>query len=192
MKKAFTLPVIKILIIGLILSISHSSYSQSGIRFGIRGGVHAGTPWGRAIITNPKSILIGFEGALFADIALSEDISFCPELAFNQKGFKIDTLEMTSNYFEVPLLVKINMGDGGMYTVIGPYVSYLPSLNIKAPEEKAFGWGGIFGLGYKINDHIFLEGRYNFSGNIWKLGSDSPNPLGFRNTSTGLSLGFMF
>ncbi len=192
MKKAFTLPTIKVLIIGLILTISQISFSQSGIRFGIRGGVHAGTPWGRAIIANPESIKVGFEGALFADIALSEDISLCPEIAFNQKGFKADTILNSSNYLEVPLLVKINMGDGGMYTVIGPYISYLPTLNDNAPEEKSFGWGGIFGLGYRISDHIFLEGRYNFSGNIWKLGSDSPNPLGFRNTSTGISLGFIF
>jgi hypothetical protein len=192
MRKAFTSSIIKVLIMGIFLFISHSSFSQSGIRFGLRGGAHAGTPWGRAIITNPGSALLGFEGAIFADIALSEDISLCPELAFNQKGFKIDTSNITSNYFEVPLLVKINMGDGGLYTVIGPYVSYLPTLNNAAPEEKAFGWGGIFGLGYRITDHIFLEGRYNFSGNIWKLGSDSPNPLGFRNTSTGLSIGFMF
>ncbi len=192
MKKAFTLTIIKTLIIGTILSFSHYSFSQSSIRFGIRGGVHAGTQFGRAIITNPKGTLVGFEGAVFANIELSEDISICPELAFSQKGFKVDTMQITSNYFEVPLLLKINMGDEGLYTIIGPYVSYLPTVNVNAPNEKALGWGGTLGLGTRVGDHIIIEGRYNFNGNIWKLGSDSVNLYGFRNTTIALSLGYLF
>jgi hypothetical protein len=192
MKKAFTLPIIKVIMIGLFLSFSQYSFSQSGIRFGIRGEVHAGTQWGRAILYYPKGSLIGFEGALFANIELSEDISLCPELVFSQKGFKLDSSNVTSNYFEVPLLLKINMGDEGLYTIIGPYMSYLPTVNINAPDEKALGWGGTLGLGYRLGSHLILEGRYNFNGNIWRLGSDNLNPYGFRNTTIGLSLGYLF
>lgn len=192
MKKAFTYSVVNILMIATFLIFSQLSFSQSSIRFGIRGGVHAGTQFGRAIITNPKGTLIGFEGAIFANVELSEDIAFCPELAFSQKGFKIDSIEITSNYFELPLLVKINMGDGGFYTIIGPYVSYLPTVNIMAPDEKAFGFGGTFGFGSRVGEHLIVEGRYNFNGNIWKLGSDSTNPYGFRNTTIGLSVGYLF
>lgn len=192
MTTAFTNSVVKSLMIGLLFTISLSSFSQSTIRFGIRGGVHAGTQFGQAIITNPKGTLIGFEGAIFANIELSEDISLCPEIAFSQKGFKIDTMEMTSNYIEVPLLLKINMGDGGIYTVIGPYVSYLPTVNINAPDEKALGFGGTFGFGTRVGDHLLIEARYNFNGNIWRLGSDSTNLYGFRNTTIGLSLGYLF
>ena len=192
MTTAFTNSVVKSLMIGLLFTISLSSFSQSTIRFGIRGGVHAGTQFGRAIITNPKGTLIGFEGAIFANIELSEDISLCPEIAFSQKGFKVDTMEMTSNYIEVPLLLKINMGDGGIYTIIGPYVSYLPTVNINAPDEKALGFGGTFGFGTRVGDHLLIEARYNFNGNIWKLGSDSANLYGFRNTTIGLSLGYLF
>lgn len=192
MKKAFTTSIIKTIMISTFLIFTHLSFSQSSIRFGIRGGVHAGTQFGRAIFANPKGTLIGFEGAIFANIELSEDISICPEIAFSQKGFKIDTMEMTSNYFEVPLLLKINMGDGGIYTIIGPYVSYLPTVNINAPDEKALGFGGTFGLGTRIADHFLVEARYNFNASIWKLGSDSTNPYGFRNTTIGLSLGYLF
>lgn len=192
MTTAFTNSVVKSLMIGLLFTISLSSFSQSTIRFGIRGGVHAGTQFGQAIITNPKGTLIGFEGAIFANIELSEDISLCPEIAFSQKGFKIDTMEMTSNYIEVPLLLKINMGDGGIYTIIGPYVSYLPTVNINAPDEKALGFGGTFGFGTRVGDHLLIEARYNFNGNIWRLGSDSTNLYGFRNTTIGLSLGYLF
>ena len=192
MKKAFTTSIINVLMIGIFVIFSHFSYSQSSIRFGIRGGVHAGTQFGRAIITNPKGTLIGFEGAIFANIELSEDISLCPEIAFSQKGFKIDTMEITSNYFEVPLLLKINMGDGGVYTIIGPYVSYLPTVNVKAPDEKALGFGGTFGFGTRVGDHLIIEGRYNFNANIWKLGTDSSKLYGFRNTTIGLSLGYLF
>lgn len=84
------------------------------------------------------------------------------------------------------------MGDGGMYTIIGPYISYLPTVNLKAPNEKALGWGGTFGLGSRVTDHIFIEGRYNFNGNIWTLGNDNTNLYGFRNTTIALSLGYLF
>ena len=189
---AFTNSVVKSLMTCLLFTISLSTFSQSTIRFGIRGGVHAGTQFGRAIITNPKGILIGFEGAIFANIELSEDISLCPEIALSQKGFKVDAMEITSNYIELPLLLKINMGDGGIYTIIGPYVSYLPTVNINAPDEKALGFGGTFGFGTRVGDHLLIEARYNFNGNIWKLGSDSANLYGFRNTTIGLSLGYLF
>ena len=192
MTTTFTNSVVKSLMIGLLFIISLSAFSQSTIRFGIRGGVHAGTQFGRAIITNPKGTLIGFEGAAFANIELSEDISLCPEIAFSQKGFKVDAMEITSNYIEVPLLLKINMGDGGIYTIIGPYVSYLPTVNINAPDEKALGFGGTFGFGTRVGDHLLVEARYNFNGNIWKLGTDSANIYGFRNTTIGLSLGYLF
>jgi hypothetical protein len=192
MKKAFTSSIVKFLMIGTIINFSHYTFSQSSIRFGIRGGVHAGTQFGRAIITNPKGTLVGFEGALFANIELTEDISLCPELAFSQKGFKIDTSEITSNYFEVPLLLKINMGDEGLYTIIGPYVSYLPTVNVNAPNEKAFGWGGTLGFGTRVGTHLLIEGRYNFNGNIWQLGTDSGSLYGFRNTTIALTLGYLF
>ena len=192
MKKTTTSSIVKILIIGIFFTFSHTTFAQSNSRFGIRAGVHAGTQFGRAIITNPKGTLIGFEAALFANIELSEDITLCPEIAFSQKGFKVDTSEITSNYFEIPLLLKINMGDGGMYTIIGPYISYLPTVNLKAPNEKALGWGGTFGLGSKVGDHIFIEGRYNFNSNIWMLGNDNANLYGFRNTTIALSLGYLF
>ncbi len=127
MKKTTTSSIVKISIIGIFFTFSHLTFSQSNSRFGIRGGVHAGTQFGRAIITNPKGTLIGFEATLFANIELSDDVALCPEIVFSQKGFKVDTSEITSNYFEVPLLLKINMGDGGIYTIIGPYISYLPT-----------------------------------------------------------------
>ena len=85
MKNFFTSPIVKIVIIGLLFCTTNSIFAQSGIRFGIRGGVHGGTQWGRAIITSPSGTLIGFHGAIFADIPLSEDISLCPEISYVQK-----------------------------------------------------------------------------------------------------------
>jgi Outer membrane protein beta-barrel domain len=192
MKKIFTYSIAKILVIGLLISFSQSAFAQSGIRLGIRGGAHAGTQWGRAIIYNPKGTLIGFHGAIFADIPLSEDISICPEISYVQKGFKMDSTEFTSNYIDVPLLVKIQMGDEGLYTIIGPYMTYQPTANPAVLNEKALSWGGTIGLGQRIGEHVILEARYNFNASIYQFANDSNNPYGFRNTTIGLSLGFLF
>lgn len=192
MKKAFTLSLVKILMIGILFSLSNDVFAQSGIRFGIRAGVHAGTQWGRAIIYNPSGTLIGFHGAIFADIPLSEDISLCPEISYVQKGFKLDSIEFKSNYIDIPLLLKINMGDQGLYTIIGPYITYQPTANPLALNEKSLSWGGTFGLGYHIGEHLLIEARYNFNASIYQLANDSSNPYGFRNTTLGLSLGYLF
>ncbi len=192
MKKVFTYSIIKLVMVGLFISLSQNVSAQSGIRFGIRGGVHAGTQWGRNIIYNPSGTLIGFHGAIFADIPLSEDISICPEVSYVQKGFKIDSTEFTSNYIDIPLLVKIQMGDKGLYTIIGPYITYQPSANPLALNEKSLSWGGTIGLGQRIGEHVILEARYNFNASIYQFANDSNNPYGFRNTTIGLSLGFLF
>ncbi|MCU0471279.1 MAG: PorT family protein [Arcicella sp.] len=192
MKKNLTTQWFKILMIGLLVSTSNISFAQSGIRFGIRGGAHAGTQWGRAIIYNPSSTLIGFHGAIFADIPLSEDISLVPELSYVQKGFKLDSTNFTSNYIDIPILLKVNMGDNGFYSVFGPYLTYQPTANPMALDEKSISWGGILGMGYRLTDNIFLEGRYSFNASIWRLADDSQNPYGFRNTTIGLSLGYLF
>jgi len=192
MKKVFTLSIINILIIGTIFTLSYSTFGQSNSRFGIRAGANAGTQFGTALIANPKGTLIGFEGALFANVQLTDDIAVCPEIAFTQKGFKVDTSVITSNYIEIPLLLKINMGDGGLYTIIGPYLSYLPTVNVKVPNERGIGWGGTLGLGTKISDHIIIECRYNYNANLWILGTEKANLYGFRNTTISVSLGYLF
>ena len=192
MKNACTYSIIKIIVFGLLISLSQVVFAQSGVRFGIRGGVHAGTQWGRAIIYEPSGTLIGFHGAIFADIPLSEDISLCPEISYVQKGFKLDSTEFKSNYIDIPLLVKINMGDNGFYTIIGPYITYQPTANPLALNEKSLSWGGTFGLGHHIGEHLLIEARYNFNASIYQFSKDSHNPYGFRNTTLGLSLGYLF
>lgn len=192
MKKIFTVTVIKIAMIGIFFSLSNAVLAQSGIRYGIRAGVHAGTQWGRAIIYNPSGTVIGLHGAIFADIPLSEDFSLCPEISYVQKGFKMDSMEFKSNYIDVPLLLKIQMGDGGIYTIIGPYITYQPTVNPLAFNEKSLSWGGIIGLGKRMGDHLFLEARYNFNASIYQLTGEKNNPYGFRNTTIGLSLGYLF
>lgn len=184
--------VVKIVVIGSLFCFTNSAFAQSGIRFGIRAGAHAGTQFGRAIIYNPSGTVIGFHGAIFAEIPLSEDISICPEISYVQKGFKMDSTEFKSNYIDVPLLLKINMGDEGLYTIIGPYITYQPTANPLALNEKALSWGGTFGLGQRIGDHLFIEARYNFNARIYQFSNDSNNPFGFRNTTLGLSLGYLF
>ena len=192
MKKTFIYSLIKLTVICLLMSISQSIIAQSGIRFGIRGGVHAGTQWGRNIIYNPSGTLIGFHGAIFADIPLSDDISICPEISYVQKGFRLDSNEFTSNYIDIPLLLKIQMGDNGLYTIIGPYITYQPTGNPLALNEKSLSWGGTLGFGQRMGEHLILEARYNFNASIYQLANDSSNPYGFRNTTLGLSLGYLF
>ncbi len=76
--------------------------------------------------------------------------------------------------------------------LLDPIFRIYQLINLKAPNEKALGWGGTFGLGSRVADHIFIEGRYNFNSNVWMLENDNANLYGFRNTTLALSLGYLF
>lgn len=191
MKKINTFRLLPILLIGFFCMFAHLTYAQSPIRFGIRAGVNAGTRFGRAILSAPEKTLLGFHAGVFANIELSDDISFCPEVNFSQKGFKTDSSQVTSNYFELPLLLKISMGDGNLYTIIGPYVSYLPTANEKVFSEQAMNFGGTIGLGSRIGSNLLLEGRYSFNSSLGRLNSEYDGGL-FRNVALSLSLGYLF
>ena len=65
----------------------------------------------------------GFHFGVFADIGLADAFALRPGLVYNTKGFKIESVETSLNYFDVPLNVALRFGSGPGKFVIegGPY-----------------------------------------------------------------------
>ncbi len=124
--------------------------SASGVRaqstFGISLGMNASNvaiPDYEASSTVEKLSRLGLNAGVFADVAITPSISFHPELAYSQKGYKINynlpvlaksagggfdgSITRQIDYIEVPLLVAYHIPAGTGLDVaveVGPYVAY--------------------------------------------------------------------
>ncbi|MDP5120881.1 MAG: PorT family protein, partial [Spirosomaceae bacterium] len=84
--------------------------------------------------------------AVFAEIPVTENFSFQPEIAYNQKGFRVEEgidiagqfggvnipingrVNVKTHYLEVPILAKFHFGDktaAHYYMMVGPAVGFL-------------------------------------------------------------------
>ncbi len=93
---------------------------------------------------------------MFVDLKLSEKFSIQPELDYivtfkNDNSFKL---------LSIPVLAKYYFAEK-VYVQAGPHLDFI--LNNNENEMiKSTALGATTGLGYEINDHIFISGRYSF------------------------------
>ncbi len=148
-----------------------------------------------------------------AEIPLSQDFVFGPEVLYSSQGIKNEFSEgsLTSkselklNYIQIPLMFKYFIADGFSLD-FGPQVGFLNSAkhyfdvsddgfsssgsdNVKK-FYSGFDFGINGGLGYRLENGLFFQGRYNIGlANILDADSD-----GFKaqNSVLQFSAGFMF
>lgn len=121
---------------------------------------------------------IGFAAGLGLERAMSNGLSFNPELMFVMKGLKEDDGDgkLELNYIEVPLMFRYHFQSGGSaqpFITAGPTIGYALSCNIKDTGDSescddAFGednsfkdldFGLAFGAGVMVN-RLTISARY--------------------------------
>jgi|GEM_PF-6618366 len=161
------------------------------------------------IIYNPSNCLAA-KGGAFLNFPIGGVFSLQPELSFSMKGFRYynvywrDTLTVTLNYIEIPILLKMiflkNVGIS-----LGPYVGFLtktPPLD-DGPNEwtwwenkvRKIDAGISASLDYRFTRSFFVE--LQFCGGLAKVvyspvadSGSFRNP--FRNSTLSLLLGAIF
>lgn len=95
-------------IAGLLLS-STAVAQRPAPRFGLLGGVSFATLSGDDV--DDASSTTTFFGGGFAEIGLSGNLAFRPELLYSRKGAEdeTDVLELKVDYIEVPLLLQLRV-----------------------------------------------------------------------------------
>lgn len=173
-------------------------------------GIRAGVISSKQEVQN-GDITENYESKLGADIAFVSDfpiglISISPEFHWLQKGSKVEDISgtvgeisRTFNYFEIPLLVKLNLGKPiGFFLFAGPSVGYLLNgtdkdmdgqtndIDLDFYNRAEFGAhvGGGIGLG-----PIKIDLRYIFG--LTDIFDDS-NDIQITNTSLGAGVTLMF
>ena len=123
------------------------------VKFGVKGGLNLSTIKstfpsinGKAVTSPDNKMAVGFHVGGFAEIGLSDKLSFQPELLFSMEGAKFESTEsgtknignqsftytdnktknIVTNYINVPLLIKFKATEN-LFFVAGPQVGFLMS-----------------------------------------------------------------
>jgi opacity protein-like surface antigen len=178
---------------------SFSCVSAQNVNFGLKAGVNFASINGDE--TDDLDSKTSFHLGAVAEIELSEKLYFGPEILYSSQGAKLkyDGFEdkINLNYVQVPLMIRYYITEG-FNIEAGPQISFLidseyeddefnETIDLK-DDTKDFDYGLNLGLGYKLNNSMFLQGRYNLGlANILEDDTFENN-----NTVIQLSFGYMF
>jgi Outer membrane protein beta-barrel domain len=180
MKKTFFISV-------LLFAIVTNSQAQS-VKFGVKAGLNYANYTG----TTPKTDAItSYHAGVVATVSVLDKFAIQPELLYSTQGatYKNATEDIKNEigYLAIPVVAKINLSDA-FSLELGPQASFLLSEKNKfnATDSKTFDFSVIAGLGLKITDNFFVEGRY-------VLGlTDVSTEAKSKNAVVQVSAGFMF
>jgi hypothetical protein len=119
----------------------------------------------------------GFHGGVLVNIPLNDRFSLQPEVLYSQKGTHEDnsSTRVRLSYVDVPVLLRMATGAGGLFLEAGPQVGYLAgseaSIDTRKPLARVtsdfagsyppFDVGYAAGFGYQLPNGLGLGLRAN-------------------------------
>lgn len=158
----------KIVLIAVVLVAGFASQAQ--VKFGIKAGGNLSS-WSGDDAESVKS-KFGFHAGVLANIPVSSQFSFNPELLLSLEGAKIDDgtddSKVNMTYLNLPLLAQYN-NPSGFYAELGPQIGFLMSAKAKEGdlEEdikdifKSTNFSLAFGAGFKTKSGFGFGARYS-------------------------------
>jgi len=168
--KKFT---IAITALAALVAFSSPLFAEDGkMMFGVKGGLNLANVIGDD--AENTSMKIGFVGGVFMCYNITEIFAIQPELLFSMKGAKFEEGDLEANlklnYFEIPLLLKVNLPTEGKMKpslYAGPALGILMSAKYEDEDVKETAKSmdiGIIagvGVGYQMEKGmLFAEFRY--------------------------------
>ena len=220
MKKILTsVAVLLALMVGTTASVhaqeqQTSEESTLSPKLGIKAGVNLTNMYVQDV--SDENMKVGLNLGFFAKLPLTRGFSIQPELLYSSKGAKetynnflqgSGEYRFNLNYIELPVLAVINVGKNFNFHV-GPYLSYLTSVNIKNMDDKGniegtdelnaenfnrLDYGIIGGFGVDVQNFT-IGARYGYGlREIGKSGSLSGElTKDSKNSAISLYIGFGF
>ncbi len=108
----------------LALAASGAAQAQR-VRLGLKGGPSYTTVVGQHVAGAASKW--GFHGGVLVNVKLSDQLSLQPEVLYSQKGTKgaADSNRINLNYVDLPVLLRVATGLGGLFIEVGPQLGYL-------------------------------------------------------------------
>ncbi len=158
----------KLLLVAAIAVFGITSLTAQ-VSFGVKAGLNITNIAGDDVEDTDSKI--GFHVGGFAEMPISEQLSFQPELLFSTHGSKFidgdDELKINSNYINLPLMLKYNVSD--VFGIeFGPHVGFLidsefesGGASIDAKDYfKSIDFGINAGFSYYFSENVFAQARY--------------------------------
>jgi opacity protein-like surface antigen len=171
----------KVLFIAVVALFGLGNVNAQEVKFGTKVGLNVSKFTGDTEGFDSK---IGFNLGAYAEISLSDKLTFQPELLFSTQGassedsFENETFKLTikANYLNIPLMMKYGLTDK-FALEFGPQLGFLLSAKGKAEgtfdgqaiseEEdlkdffKSIDFGLNFGASFDVAENIMIGARYN-------------------------------
>ncbi len=209
--------------------ISVTAWSQTSPSFGVKAGLSSASMRGDAV-NNLKNLLDFTDGRVtthnrtglfvggYANIPLSEQISFEPGLYYSQKGYELRgelglkgieflganaTSTLQADYIDMPILLKADLG--GLQLFAGPQFSYLTQAQLKTnagvlgfnvfnnttdatSQFNRWDMGVTAGVGYQFKGGFNVSAAYDYG--LQKVDANK-NVNGYNN-AIKIGIGFKF
>ena len=146
-----------------------------GVQVGLKGGPSYTNVVGQHV--EGAAYRWGFHGGVIVSFKLNDRFSLQPEVLYSQKGTKEDnsSTRINLNYVDLPVLLRVATGLGGMFVEAGPQLGYLvgsdASIDTRKPLARVtsnfagsyptFDVGYAAGLGYQLANGLGMGLRYN-------------------------------
>jgi len=171
----------KVVLIIVVVLLGLGNVNAQEVKFGAKVGLNLSTVASDSEDLDSK---IGFNLGAFAEIILSDKLTFQPELLFSTQGAKSDNSVMgytvkaniKVNYLNIPLMMKYGVTDK-FALEFGPQLGFLLSAKAKtevnipgeifSEEEdikdslKSTDFGLNFGASFDVGQNIMIGARYN-------------------------------
>ena len=204
-----------ILLISIIAFFVYTNVTAQKIKYGSKIGVNIANISGDE--TDDLSTRTSLHAGAIAEIIISDEFSFQPELLYSSQGAKSDRSEILDDatfrysyvkleYINVPLMAKFYVVEG-LSLQAGPQVGFLITADrefektVNGETEtgaediidkiKGIDFGLNFGLGYQLASGIFLDARYNL-GLSYINDFEGADELKNQNQVIQVSVGYLF
>jgi hypothetical protein len=184
----------KILLVAVLFLATSATIQAQLLKIGVKAGVNFANQHGDASfdgIAVDKEGITSYHAGLVAEIKLLEKFSIQPELLYSTQGatYKnaVDEFKNELGYLSIPVMAKIYVTKS-LSLEVGPQASFLLSNKeeFDAQDPKTFDFAINAGLGLKITEGIFIQGRYGLG--LTEVSSHAD----LKNSVFQLSAGFMF
>jgi opacity protein-like surface antigen len=183
----------RIILVAVLFIATSATMQAQLLRFGVKAGVNFASQTGDAFPEQnfDKEGITSYHAGLVAEIKLLEKFSIQPELLYSTQGASYksagEEFKNKLGYLSIPVMAKFYLTKS-FSLELGPQASFLLSekndFNVK--DSKTFDFGLNAGLGFKLTENIFIQGRYG-------LGlTEASKDADVKNSVFQLSAGFMF
>ena len=204
---------LKTQLIAIVLIIISVSSVRAQYAIGIFGGANNSNLIGEAPPGSTYESDPGLAVGILGEFNITTDVKISLQPMFQQKGTRIaysvrserdpqDSIDITINYFSIPVLMKVYAGNDIMYVSGGFDIGFKLDATFRriTPDEEKdisdsftdFDIAAIIGVGAQFNIglfYIFIEGRYSQGlGNISSPIEGEPEELNPSFRTTGLQL----